>query len=52
MSDDYLIYEAFLQMKSDYVPCWTLGKPRNPLVTQLQGPVDARKAAGFSDQLP
>ena len=52
MSDDYLIYEAFLQMKSDYVPCWTFGKPRNPLVTKLQGPVDARKAAGFSDQLP
>lgn len=52
MSDDYLIYEAFLQGQSDYVPCWILGKPRNPLVTQLQGPIDARKAAGFSDQLP
>jgi len=48
MSDDYATYEACLQGQPDYVPCWTLGKPRNPLAEQVQGPVDARQAAGFS----
>jgi hypothetical protein len=48
MSDDYPAYEACLQGQPDYVPCWTLGRPRNPLVEQVQGPVDARQAAGFS----
>ena len=48
MSDDYPAYEACLQGQPDYVPCWTLGRPRNPLVEDIQGPVDARQAAGFS----
>lgn len=48
MSDDYATYEASLQGQPDYVPCWVLGKPRNPLVKHVQGPVDARDAAGFA----
>lgn len=48
MSDDYPSYEACLQGQPDCVPCWTLGKPRNPLAQQVQGPFDARQAAGFS----
>ena len=46
MSDDYAAYEACLLGQPDYVPCWVLGKPRNPLVKDVQGPVDAREAAG------
>ena len=38
VSDDYATYEACLQGQPDYVPCWTLGKPRNPLAEQVQGP--------------
>lgn len=48
MSDDYPYYEACVQGQPDCVPCWILGRPENPLVEQVQGPVDARQAAGFS----
>jgi hypothetical protein len=48
MSDDYLIYEACLRGQPDFVGCWVLGRPRNPLAKQVQGPVDARQVAGFS----
>jgi len=48
MSDDYATYEACLQGQPDYVPCWVLGRPRNTLVKNVQGPVDAREAAGFT----
>lgn len=48
MSDDYPVYEACLQGQPDCIPCWILGRPQNPLAEQVQGPVDARQAAGFS----
>lgn len=48
MSDDYAVYEAFLRGQPDFVGCWVLGRPRNPLAEQVQGPVDARQAAGLS----
>jgi hypothetical protein len=48
MSDNYPGYEACIQGQPDFVPCWILGRPRNSLVEQVQGPVDARRVAGFS----
>ncbi len=48
MSDDYPTYEACLLGRPDYVPCWTFGRPRNPLVKDVQGPVDARQILGLS----
>jgi len=47
MSDDYPQYEACLQGQPDYVPCWILGRPRNPAAIDVQGPVNAREAAGL-----
>lgn len=49
MSDDYPQYEACLQGQPDYVPCWVLGRPRHPAVVDVQGPVNARQAAGLKD---
>ncbi len=47
MSDDYPQYQACLQGQPDYVPCWVLGHPKHTAVKNVQGPVDAREAAGL-----
>jgi hypothetical protein len=49
MSDDYPQYEACLRGQPDYVPCWVFGRPRHPAVIDVQGPVNAREAAGLQD---
>lgn len=47
MSDDYPQYHACLQGQPDYVPCWVLGHPKHTAAKDVQGPVDAREAAGL-----
>jgi len=39
VSDDYPQLFAYLSVQADYVPCWVLGKPDNPLVKNVQGPI-------------
>lgn len=48
MSDDYPQYLVCLQGQPDYVPCWVLGHPKNTAAKDVQGPVDAKQAAGFA----
>jgi len=48
MSDDYPKYHACILGQPDYVPCWVLGYPQHIAAKDVQGPVDAREAAGIS----
>ena len=51
MSDDYIPWAAALRGKPDYVPGWILGKPLNPRLADVQGPLrleDVRAAIGLA----
>ncbi len=39
VSDDYIPLFAALNGLPDYVPCFVLGKPDNPYLTDVQGPI-------------
>ena len=39
VSDDYIQLFAALRGRPDCVPCWVLGKPENPFVENVQGPI-------------
>jgi hypothetical protein len=53
MSDDYVVWEAIKKGEPDFVPCWILGPPNHPGVTNLRGPIDqsaVKRALGFSSE--
>ncbi len=39
LSDDYLAYCAALEGQPDYLPCFVFGKPSQPDVRDVQGPI-------------
>jgi hypothetical protein len=39
VASDYIPFFAALHGMPDYVPCWVLGEPDNPLVQQVGGPL-------------
>lgn len=51
VSDDYIALFAALRCRTDFVPCWILGKPEYAQVKNVQGPVaqvEVNKALGIS----
>jgi hypothetical protein len=42
ISDHYIELFAALEAKLDFLPCFIMGKPGNPMIQDLQGPIDPK----------